>query len=37
VTLRWLLPALPEKMELKVLAAGAVVADVSGGSTLLGK
>jgi len=24
-------------MELKVLAAGAVVADVSGGSTLLGK
>jgi len=24
-------------MELKVLAAGAVIADVSGGSTLLGK
>ena len=37
MTLRWLLPTLPEKMELKVLAAGAVVADVSGGSTLLGK
>jgi len=36
VILRWLLPALPVKTELRVPAAGAVVADVSCGGTLLG-
>jgi len=36
VILRWLLHALPVAMELRMLAAGAVITDVSGGDTLLG-